>query len=411
MKRDLDRLMEARGLNAIVVSGATHGNPPMYYLTNGAGIGKASILVMPRGKTPTLIASTLEREEALAAGYPIRLTTEFKFQELLKEAGGDSLAATVAYYRRILSELGVTGRVGFYGLDSRGSAYVFLKALAEAATEIEPVGEFDRDLIAEARATKGREEADRIRGAGRRTIAVVAATVDFLRHHEVGSDEILRRADGEILTVGDVHAFIRLQIAAQGLEDPEGFIFATGHDAGVPHNKGTLTAPMRLGESIVFDIYPREAGSGYFFDFTRTFALGYASEALQKLYRDVYDCQQMLFPLYKAGEEARHYQRLTCKFFAERGYPTVAEDPYILSGYIHSVSHGLGLDVHEHPFSGDVPGNTARLEAGHCFSVEPGLYYPEQGMGVRLEDLIWLNEEGKPEILSDYPYELVIPMA
>ncbi len=410
MKSDLDRLMAERGLDAIVVAGAALGNPPMYYLTGGGGIGKATIVVKRRDEMPVLIANPMEREEAAKSGYPIRLTSEFDYMGYLRAANGDALAATVAYYRRILDELGVRGKVGFYGNDDRGRSFVFLQALAAASPEITVAGEFDRDLFTEARATKTRAEADRISEVGRRTVAVVRATVDFLHQQTVGPDETLRQADGSVLTVGTVHAHIRRLIAAQGLEDPEGFIFATGRDAGIPHNKGMLSAPLRLGESIVFDIFPQEAGGGYFFDFTRTFALGYAPEPLQQLYQDVRTCQERVLAALQAGEEARRYQQMACEHFKQRGHPTIDENPQTLCGYIHSLGHGVGLMIHESPALSDAPGNLQTLQPGHVFTVEPGLYYPDQGMGVRLEDMIWIDEAGTPHNLTDYPYDLVVEM-
>ena len=50
------------------------------------------------------------------------------------------------------------------------------------------------------------------------------------------------------------------------------------------------------------------------------------------------------------------------------------------------------------------------LEAGHVFTCEPGLYYPEQGFGVRLEDVIWIDPDGGAHNLTDYPKELVVDL-
>jgi len=409
MKYDLDRLMRDRALDAIVISGKIYGNPALYYMINGAGLTRAKV-IKKRGETPVLIANAMERDEAKAAGLPVELETKYDYSGLLKEHEGDALAAGVAYFLRILADHDVQGSVGFYGMADQGSAYTFLRALQEAASDIEVVGEFDGDIIAEARATKEAPEVARIRDVGRRTVKIVQDTVAFLKHHRVGDDETLRKADGSTLTVGDVHAYIGRQIALQGLEEPVGFIFATGRDAGIPHSKGTLSSPLRLGESVVFDIYPCEHGGGYFFDMTRTFCLGYAPPAVESLYQDVRDCIEHICAAIQVGEEARRYQQMTCEFFKQRGHPTVAENPGTLEGYVHGVSHGVGLDLHERPMFRDVSSNTTTLQPGHVFTVEPGLYYPERGMGCRLEDVVWIDEEGTPHNLTDYPYDLVIPL-
>ncbi|MFN2283230.1 MAG: M24 family metallopeptidase, partial [Anaerolineae bacterium] len=376
MQRDLDILMADRNLDAIVVSGKVKGNPPLIYMLNGARVTQA-LLVKKRGETPHLIASPIEREEATAAGYPVILNTRYNYSELLKQHNGDTLTASVAYQRAIFDDLGVTGRVGVYGYRDQGSAYAFLKALDAALPAIEIVGEIDDNLIEEARATKDAAEVDRIREVGRRTAEVVRQTVSFLQEHAIGKDETLRHAtEDRALTVGDAHAHIHRLITLQGLEDSEGFIFAAGHDAGVPHNQGTLDMPLRLGETIIFDIYPREIGGGYFFDMTRTFCLGYAPEAVTRLYQDVQDCVAHLRAALKAGEETRSYQRMACAFYESRDHPTIGSDPATLEGYVHGLGHGVGLDIHESPSFFDYAGNTVCLTPGHVFTLEPGLYYP-----------------------------------
>ena len=410
MKEDLSRLMDERNLDAIVVSGKVHGNPPLTYLTKGAGLTQA-LIIQKRGAGPQAIINPMEREEAAVLGYPLTISSRYKYHELLREHEGDALRATVAYYARIFEDLDVQGRVGFYGLADQGQAYALLTALEAGLPDIQVTAEFQDDLISAARTTKDAAEVARIREMGRRTAEIVRQTEAFLREHAVDDDEQLLRADGEILTVGDVHAHIRRMIALQGLEDPEGFIFATGRDSGIPHSKGTLEKPMRLGESIVFDIFPCEAGGGYFFDMTRTFCLGYAPEAMQRLYDDVLASTRQVIANLAVGTPTRHYQQMTCAFFRERGHPTIAEDASALSGYIHSLGHGVGLELHETPMFRDTPDNTAQIAPGHVFTVEPGLYYPDEGMGCRIEDIIYVDPEGNFENLTAYPYQLIIPMA
>ncbi len=409
MKRDLDRLMEAHHLDAILVSGHVSGNAPLYYLVNGVPLTRAKV-VKRLGEEPHLIVSPMERELAEVVGYPIILETRYGYRELLQEHGGDLLAAAVAYYHRIFDDLGVKGRVGCYGLHDQGASYVLLKALDENLPDVEIVGELGTTLMDEVRATKSADEVARIRAVGRRTVEIVRRVVDFLRAHTVGDDETLRRADGAVLTVDDVHRYIRHLLAQQGLIAPIGFIFSTGRDAGIPHNQGTLEAPIRLGESIVFDIYPCESDGGYFFDMTRTFCLGYAPEAVRRIHRDVLDALRYVQACLAAGEPARRYQQMTSDFLRARGHPTTADDPQTLRGYVHTLGHGLGLDIHEAPFFSDTPDNTTILKPGHVFTTEPGLYYPDEGYGCRLEDVIWIDEEGTVHNLTDYPYDLVIPM-
>ena len=409
MQTELDQLMVARELDALVVSGKVLGNPPLVYLLNGAHLTQV-LLIKKCGEQPQLVVSPIEREEAGAAGYPVILNTRYGYADLLREYGGDVLAAAVAYQQQIFADLGVTGRVGFYGYGDQGERYEFLKALAAATPTIAVVGEYTDNVLRAARATKDAREVARIQAVARRTEAVVAQTVSFLQQHAVGADEVLRKSNGAVLTVGDVHAHIRRWVALQDLESPEGFVFATGRDAGIPHSRGQLTAPLRLGESIVFDIFPREMGGGYFFDMTRTFCLGYAPEPLQRLYADVQAVLAQVKSAIQVGQSMRAYQQMACALFEQRGHPTIAEDPAALSGYVHGLGHGVGLDIHEAPSFQDTLANIMTVEPGYVFTIEPGLYYPEQGMGCRLEDVVWIDPAGQVVQLTDFPYQLVVPM-
>ena len=407
MKRDLDQLMKVRELDAIVVEGAVHGNPAMYYMTNGAGLTGGRV-IKRRGQEATLLCSPLEREEAADSGLATVNVSKYGFIDLLREKG-DRMAATVELYRRVFDDLNVRGKVGFYGLGDRGRAWVLLNALDAQLDDITVYGDFDVTLIDAARATKDRAEAERMRKIGRQTCDVIGQTVEFLQSHGV-KDEALVQADGTPLTIERVHQEITRFIGAQGLEDPEGFIFSIGHDAGVPHNKGTAGDVLALGKTIVFDICPREAGGGYFADVTRTFCLGYAPAEVEKAYRDVYDCQAQLLASYSAGTETRAYQQQTCAFFEERGYPTIAQDTKIEIGYMHTIGHGVGLAIHEEPRFSDTPDNTDVLQPGHVFTCEPGLYYPDEGFGIRIEDDVWIDLDGTAQVLTDFPKELVIEL-
>ena len=93
-------------------------------------------------------------------------------------------------------------------------------------------------------------------------VEVVRRTAEYLTSRDVRADEVLLKEDGSPLTVGDVHAQIRLWVAELGAELPEGFIFSVGRDAGVPHSIGNPEDLMRLGQTIIYDIYPAERGGG-----------------------------------------------------------------------------------------------------------------------------------------------------
>ncbi len=110
------------------------------------------------------------------------------------------------------------------------------------------------------------------------------------------------------------------------------------------------------------------------------------------------------------GTPCPTYQKLTCELFEARGHPTIQSDPATQSGYVHSLGHGLGLRVHERPWFGSNADDADRLVPGAVFTIEPGLYYPDKGMGVRLENSAWVRPDGQIEVLADFPFDLVLPV-
>ena len=177
-----------------------------------------------------------------------------------------------------------------------------------------------------------------------------------------------------------------------------------GHTEGLPEDL------MRLGQTIVFDIYPAEKGGGYYYDFTRTWSLGYATPEAQELFDQVKEIYDDLFENFDMNAPFMEYNRMTCEYFESKGHKTPRTDPAAHEGYVHSLGHGVGLNIHELPFSGVQADDTHRLTAGVVITSEPGLYYPDKGIGARIEDTIWVRPDGRMETLAEYPYDLVLPM-
>ena len=411
MKSDIDAMMKTRNLDAIIVFGNAEHNPPMTYLTGGGHVSHAT-LIKKRDEKAILFFGDMERDEAAKSGLRLIPYSKYDFDELSKKANLDGLLAGAYRCELMLKDAGVnSGRVGVYGTYDLSAVFGMLSHLQKLFPQIEFVGEAREDSIfMRIMETKDESEVARIRKMGKITTNVVARVADFLTSCNVNADEVLLKEDGSLLTVGDVHSKIRLWVAEQGAELPSGFIFAIGRDAGVPHSAGTPSDLMRLGQTIVFDIYPAEAGGGYYYDFTRTWSLGYATPEAQELYDQVREIFEKLSENFDLNAPFKNYQQMTCEYFESKGHKTPLHTKSPVEGYVHGLGHGVGLNIHERPFSSLLNGDDHRLVPGVVITSEPGLYYPEIGMGFRIEDTLWVRPDGKMETLAEYPYDFVLPM-
>jgi Xaa-Pro aminopeptidase len=409
MRTDIDALMEEQGVDYLLVTGPAQHNPPMVYLTGGGHLTRAD-LIKKRGEEPVLFHSAMERDEAAQTGLMTKDLDEYRITELLKQTNGNMVKAIVKRYQHMFADLEVVkGRMALYGKFDAGAAYTIFSELQQAMPEIKIFGQMDNSLLLQAMATKDEDEVERIRRVGEVTTAVVGQVAEFLTSHRV-VNEVLVKSDGQPLTVGDVKRLINLWLAERGVENPHGTIFAIGRDAGIPHSSGTPTDEVRLGKTIVFDIFPCEAGGGYHYDFTRTWCLGYAPDEVQAIYEDVSSVYLQIMDELEAGLHCPELQLRTCELFEAKGYPTIESDPGTKEGYVHSLGHGLGLNVHERPWFGHNASLEDRLDPGSVVTIEPGLYYPERGLGVRLEDTVWVRPDGKMEVLAEFPLDLVLEM-
>ncbi|MFM7678682.1 MAG: M24 family metallopeptidase [Roseiflexaceae bacterium] len=408
MQRDLDRLMAERNLDAIIVEGPDGlgaANPAFNYFVRGAHL--VGTVIKKRGEPAMLIHSDWERLQAEETGLVCVSSSRWNVREIMRRIP-DRLGARVELRRQMLSDLGVHGRVGLYGTVQVGPFLALQRLLEHALPDVEFVAEYDNDILSAARLTKDEVEVEAMRAVGRKTCEVVQAAVDFITAGVADGDYVCDARTGRRLTIGDVRQVIDRELAARGMVG-EGTIFAQGRDAGLPHARGEDTMELKRGEAIVFDIFPKDA-SGYHHDMTRTFAIDYAPPALQQLYDDVLGSFHAVIQEFETGAPTKPYQTLVCNYFAERGHETIATTYPIEEGYIHSLGHGLGLEVHEDFGFPSFADRGDVLVPGAVFTVEPGLYYPSRGMGVRIEDTYWCRPDGQFESLTDFSKELIITL-
>jgi Xaa-Pro aminopeptidase len=403
--------MKEQNIDALWIVGDMKHNADMVYFTGVHEVRQVDLFKRV-GKLPLVYHFVdMEREEAEKSGLETHsYDAEKPLDKYLEDHHGDLEQAVAYRMRDVMVELGLSNsRISVSGSSSIHVTLNLIDRLRELLPDMELTTFARNSPIQQARLTKEADEMERIRKMGQITTQVVRRTADFLSSQNVKNDHLVDE-EGKSIRIADVKSRINLWIAELGAENPEETIFAIGRDAGIPHSNGNPDDLLELGIPIVFDIFPCEKGGGYFYDFTRTWCLGYADAETQKLHQQVLDVHHKIIKELKPNTPLKDYQTFTCELFTEMGHKTVADQYNLTEGYVHSVSHGLGLDIHESPFSGISATERDILLPGVVFSVEPGLYYPSSGTGVRIEDSVFLNPEGKFEILADYDYKLVLPV-
>ena len=407
MKSHLDQLMDENGIDACVISGKGTHNPSMAYMTKGAFINEG-IIVKKREKDAILFHAAMERDSVLETGLKLQIAQDTipNYWEITKSES-DGALRSAKLLKSLLNHLGVEGTVAFFGTAEKGTAYRMLSFLKKEA-QVE-IYQGSVDIILLSRQTKDSEEIARINHVAKETGKILSTVRSFLGSlHE--EDGYAVRPKGNRVSLGKIRELIRLELFKCGLLEDHPTIFSMGRDAGVPHNRGNDNDFLQTGNAIIMDIFPNEPNS-YFFDCTRTFCLGYAPSEVESLYTDVLETQEAVLEEINAGVPHGQLLAKACEHFEQRNHPTFRTAPGTTNGFCHGLGHGIGLEIHEEPFFSlsKLKDHQSVIRIGEVFTIEPGLYYPEREMGVRLEDVVAITEEGMKN-LSPFPKDLVIPL-
>lgn len=408
MKSDLDNLMRERGLDALLIFASHDHSAALDYLTGGVRITGGIAVKLP-DHAPVLIVNGMEVAEAGATGLEVYDYFKMGLQEAREAAEGDLKAAQILFWGGCLGRLGLeSGTVGVYGTTDVNDALAVIDGLREKFPQYTFKGELKPTLFDEAYKTKDEHELARIKSVAQRTSAVVKATWDYISRHRADENETVINEDGTPLTIGDVKRFVRRELLDRDLEDTD-MIFAQGSDAGYPHSRGEEKQALQLGQAIVFDLFPREIGGGYHHDMTRTWCIGYAPDNVRRAYDEVMTAFDIAVEQFSVGRPANFMQEAVQDYFESHGHPTLRNTPGTDKGYVHGLGHGLGLNIHESPrIAHNVKDDV--FAVGNVITIEPGLYYPEQGFGVRVEDTLIVTQRGELLALTDMPKDLILPL-
>lgn len=240
--------------------------------------------------------------------------------------------------------------------------------------------EIDEDLLSDDRRHKSVDEVHSIRKAVEAAEASIRRVADLLRSGERAGESL--HVAGEPLTASRIKKEVDHSLVNHGCVAEE-VIAAPGKNSYKPHWRGK--GRLRTGEPLVLDVFPRRREERFCGDVSRTFLVGKESR-VEEMHGAIIDALEAAEGVGGPGVDCSEIHAVAEETLEESGFESPGDE-----GFVHSVGHGIGLDVHEGPRlsakSQDV------LREGDVVTLEPGLYYEEVG-GVRVEDVYAVVREG-----------------
>lgn len=302
-----------------------------------------------------------------------------------KESSCNVITRSAAKLPELLQELKDPERATAQMIRNLAGAKLLVPAsmpvgFAQTLMQVAEVG-VDRGTVASLRCVKTAEEIAQIREVQMRNEEATRAAVDLIRKSEIDEHGGLVRED-EPVTSERVRDVIAAALRPYACEERD-TIISCGTDTAMPHCLGT--GQLCAHQPIVMDVFPRNLKTGYFADMTRTISKGAPSEEIVRMYEAVHEAKELAAAMLRPGITGAEVHNAVAAFFTAKGYETAGT-----SGFIHSLGHGVGLEIHEGP---SLSPSGGILEPGNVVTIEPGLYYPGTG-GVRLEDMGVITEDG-----------------
>jgi Xaa-Pro aminopeptidase len=201
-----------------------------------------------------------------------------------------------------------------------------------------------------------------------------------------------------------IHEFVRNR--SRGFA--YGPIIASGHSACVLHYVEN-NKPCKDGDVILLDVAAEYAN--YASDMTRAIPV---NGKFTKRQREVYDAVLRVMKaatgMLKAGNTFEKYNKAVGDLMTEEllQLGLIKSDevknqnpawPAYKKYFMHGTSHFIGLDVHDVGFFAEP------MQVGNAFTVEPGIYIPEENLGIRLENNIVITEGGNIDLMKNIPLE------
>ncbi len=228
------------------------------------------------------------------------------------------------------------------------------------------------------------------------------AEVEALRRAGAAADRVATQLQaGEIelegRTEAEVSAEVGRRLLAEGHHRVNFAIVAAGANAASPHHEAGAKV-IQEGEVVLCDFGGNlldDDGIGYCSDITRCVHLGQPADEMAEAYAVLIEAQQAAVRAAVVGAPCEGVDAVARQIITDAGWG---------ERFIHRTGHGIGIEEHEAPYI--VAGNASLLEAGHAFSIEPGIYVPGR-FGFRLEDIVVASDEG-PAPLNHADHDLAL---
>lgn len=178
-------------------------------------------------------------------------------------------------------------------------------------------------------------------------------------------------------------------------------IAASGKNGAILHYRNNS---MKLNKEDLILLDLGAEFNMYHADISRTYPIsGKFNDLQRKIYTIVLDCNKHIISLIKPGISIKELQQETVNFLANECLKAglINNREEIHNYYFHGISHHIGLDTHD-PY----PRYKGSLKPGMIISCEPGLYFENLGIGVRIEDDILVTEDGNENLSKDIIKEI-----
>ncbi len=236
------------------------------------------------------------------------------------------------------------------------------------------------DIMSELRGSKTEEEVNEIKTA----ISYTNEALKFvMKNLKPGKFEYQVRADFEY------------QLGLRGSKPSFKTIGASGKNAVILHYID-LKEKIEDNSLILLDL--GALSNNYASDITRTYpANGKFTQRQKDIYNIVLEAQDVAMDKMHVGVSEADVNEAVKKHFANslRILNIIKDETEVDKYYYHGIGHPLGLDVH------DFRRRDKTIQENNVYTVEPGLYIKEEGIGIRIEDNVWVTKNGLINLSSE----------